>query len=110
MTLQERKLRTLKGIIAGCCDFKYDIVANYDFTQPDDMDESGSGGVWDFAGIIADDCLSEIYENDNVDDMTYQRAKDEIQSLLYNLMCDYKDERNEDEDEDFDTREYLEQQ
>lgn len=96
MTLQERKLRTLKGIIAGCCDFGYDIVANYDFTQPDDMDESGSGGAWDFAGMVADDCLSEIYENDNVDDMTYQRAKDEIQSLLYNLFCEYKTERKED--------------
>lgn len=97
ITMHEMKLKTLKNIFAGCLDFEYDIVANYDFTQPDSMDESGSGGCWDLAGIVADDLLSEIYElDDKIDDLLYQRTKDKIQSLLYNLFCEYKTERKED--------------
>lgn len=89
-------LQNLKNILKGCCDFNYDIVANYDFTQDDSMDESGSGGAWDLAGIVADDCLSEIYENESVDDLLYQRTKDNLQSLLYNLFCEYKTETETD--------------
>lgn len=94
-TLHDIKLKTLKNILAGCLDFNYDVIDNYDFTQPDDMDESGSGGVWDLAGTIADKCLENIYENENVDDIDYQTTKDLIQSLLYNLFCDYKDEQEQ---------------
>ena len=99
-TLHAMKLKTLKNIFAGCLDFKYDIIDNYDFTQPDGCDESGSGGCWDLAGVVADDLLSEIYESERVDDMLYQRTKDKIQSLLYNMFCDYKDERDDDDDDD----------
>ena len=98
-TLQNTKLKTLKNIFAGCLDFKYDIIDNYDFTQPDDCDESGSGGCWDLAGVVADDLLSEIYESERVDDKLYQRTKDKIQSLLYNMFCDYKDETKGDNDD-----------
>lgn len=88
-------IQGLKNVLQGCCGFKYDIVANYDFTQPDAMDESGSGGAWDLAGIVADNCLNELYENDNVDDLLYQRIKDNLQSLLYNLFCEYKIETDD---------------
>lgn len=94
-TLHDIKLKTLKNILAGCLDFNYDIIDNYDFTQPDSVDESGSGGVWDLAGIVADNLLAEIYEIESVDDLLYQRTKDSIQSLLYNLFCDYKDEQEQ---------------
>lgn len=97
MTLHETKLQGLKNILKGCCGFKYDIVANYDFTQPDDMDESDSGGAWDLAGVIADNVLDELYNQDSVDDMLYQRIKDNLQSLLYNLLCEYKDEQEPNE-------------
>lgn len=90
-------IQALKNVLQGCCGFKYDIVANYDFTLPDSCDESGAGGAWDLAGVVADDCLSEIYENESVDDLLYQRTKDNLQSLLYNLFCEYKTETNDDE-------------
>lgn len=85
-------IQELKNVLQGCCGFNYDIVSNYDFTQDDSMDESGSGGAWDLAGIVADDCLSELYENESVNDEQYQNAKDKIQSLLYSLFCTYKTE------------------
>lgn len=85
-------IQALKNVLQGCCDFGYDIVANYDFTQDDSMDESGSGGAWDLAGIVADNVLAEIYEQDSVCDLLYQRTKDNLQSLLYNLFCEYKTE------------------
>lgn len=91
-------IQSLKNVLQACCGFNYDIVANYDFTLPDDCDESGAGGAWDLAGVVADDCLSEIYENESVDDLLYQRTKDEIQSLLYNLFCEYKTETETDDE------------
>lgn len=90
-----KKLESLQGIIKGVLGYDWNIVESYDFTQPDGVDESGSGGVWDLAGIIADKCLENIYENENVDDMDYQITKDSIQALLYNLFCDYKDEQEQ---------------
>lgn len=90
-------IQELKNVLQGCCDFGYDIVANYDFTQDDSMDESGSGGAWDLAGIVAENVLAEIYEQDSIDDLLYQRTKDNLQSLLYNLFCAYKTEQGNDD-------------
>lgn len=90
-------IQSLKNVLQGCCGFNYDIVANYDFTLHDGCDESGAGGAWDLAGVVADDILSEIYENESVDDLLYQRTKDNLQSLLYNLFCEYKTETDDDE-------------
>lgn len=90
-------IQALKNIIKGCCDFGYDIVDNYDFTQPDGCDESGSGGCWDLSGVIADNVLTELYECEQVNDNLYQRTKDNLQSLLYNLFCEYKTETSDDE-------------
>ena len=48
--------------------------------------------------IMSDESLSsEIYENESVDDLLYQRTKDNLQSLLYNLFCEYKTETDDDE-------------
>lgn len=90
-------IQSLKNVLQGCCDFGYDIVANYDFTQDDGCDESGSGGAWDLAGVVADNVLAEIYEQDSVSDLLYQRTKDNLQSLLYNLFCEYKTEQDTDD-------------
>lgn len=54
MTLHETKLKSLKNVLVGCLGYDWDELDNYDMTQPDDMDESGSGGAWDLAGAIAD--------------------------------------------------------
>ena len=93
MTLHETKLKSLKNVLVGCLGYDWDELDNYDMTQPDDMDESGSGGAWDLAGAIADNVLDELYNQDSVSDMLYQRIKDNLQSLLYNLLCEYKDEK-----------------
>lgn len=87
-------IQVLKNILQGCCNFGYDIIANYDFTQDDSTDESGSRGAWDLAGVVADNVLAEIYEQDSIDDLLYQRTKDNLQSLLYNLFSEYKTETN----------------
>lgn len=88
------KLKTLQAIINGA-GFKFVYVQDYDFTQPDAMDESGSGGVWDLAGEISALCLDRVSTLDtDTDDYNY--TKSYLQSLLYNLMCSYKDEINED--------------
>ena len=88
-------IKNLKNVLKGCCDFGYDIVANYDFTQPDSMVESDSGGAWDLAGVVADNVLENLYENESLSDLDYQNTKDNLQSLLYNLFCEYKTETNE---------------
>lgn len=104
-TLHDIKLKTLKNIFAGCLDFKYDIIDNYDFTQPDGCDESGSGGCWDLAGVVADNLLDKLFElNDNRNDRdletVYYQTHADLQSLLYNMFCEYKDERDDDDDDD----------
>lgn len=90
------KLKTLQATINGA-DIKGVDVNDYDFTQPDAADESDSGGVWDLAGDIAWQALREIYGIDAVPDHLLIDAKEKIQSLLYNLMSDYKDEKDDDE-------------
>ena len=88
-------LQSLKNILKGVCGFEYDIVDNYDFTQDDSCDESGSGGAWDLAGVVADETLSDIFESEKIDDDLYQCTKDNLQSLLYNLFCEYKTETDD---------------
>lgn len=93
-------IQGLKNVLQGCCGFKYDIVANYDFTQPDAMDESGSGGAWDLAAVVADNMLGELFElNDSRDDYdletVYYQTHSDLQSLLYNLFCEYKTETDD---------------
>ena len=89
------KLKTLQAIFNNCGFINWDLT-EYDFTQPDAMDESGSGGVWDLAGDIAATCLERV-ATINTDTDTFNGTKAELQSLLYNLMCDYKDEQEQDE-------------
>lgn len=108
------KLDTLKAIIENA---GIEVDPNdFDFTQPDSMDESGSEGAWDCAGIVAQEILAKICGKDwfDISDNRYYDARDSLQSLLYNLMCDFKDEVDEDDDgdddPDNDTREYLNQQ
>lgn len=95
MTKLERKLKTLQAIIENA-GFNFVNVNDYDFTQPDAMDESDSGGVWDLAGFIAAWCLDTVSDIDTDTD-EYNQTKCMLQSLLYNLMCDYKDEQEQDE-------------
>ena len=89
------KLKTLQAIIENA-GFDFVNVNDYDFTQPDAMDESDSGGVWDLAGTIADWCCSGCSGTDTDTD-DYNKINSYLQSLLYNLMCDYKDEQEQDE-------------
>lgn len=88
------KLKTLQAILDNC-GFDFVCVGDYDFTQPDSMDESDSGGVWDLAGTIADWCCSGCSGMDTDTD-DYDKINSYLQSLLYNLMCSYKDEIEED--------------
>ena len=87
------KLKTLQAILDNC-GFDFVHVNDYDFTQPDSMDESDSGGVWDLAGFIADWCCSGCSGTDTDTD-DYDKINSYLQSLLYNLMCDYKDEQDD---------------
>lgn len=95
MTEMDRKIKTLDTILKNCVSGEYDLT-NYDFTQPDSMDESDSGGVWDLAGDIVDN-LFEICETDETELDIVDSVKTELQSLLYNLMCSYKTEQEQDE-------------
>ena len=102
MTLHETKLKSLKNVLVGCLGYDWDELDNYDMTQPDDMDESGSGGAWDLAGAIADNVLDKLFDlNDNRNDRdletVYYQTHGDLQSLLYNLLCEYKDEQEPNE-------------
>ena len=91
------KLKTLQAILDNA---NIDVrVEDFDFTQPDSMDESGSEGVWDFAGVVAQEILAKTMGKDwfDISDNRYYDARDSLQSLLYNLMCDYKTEEAEDD-------------
>lgn len=88
------KLKTLQAIFDNCGFDNWDLT-DYDFTQPDSMDEADSGGVWDLAGDIAVTCLENVATLDTDTD-AFEGTKSELQSLLYNLMCSYKDEIEED--------------
>lgn len=65
-----------------------DCFDAYAINQPDDMDESESGGLWDMAGDIAIEfCPLGYTDSDgrNLDD-----ESEKLQSLLYNLLATYR--------------------
>lgn len=65
-----------------------DCFDAYEINQPDDMDESESGGLWDMAGDIAIEfCPLGYTDSDgrNLDDEC-----EKLQSLLYNLLSTYR--------------------
>lgn len=68
-------------------------VLEYDNTQPDGIDESGSDGFWDMAGDVAFEILPTGYTDQNGNNL--DANFDVLQSLLYNLFCWYKEETKE---------------
>lgn len=97
----ENKLKTLQGIFDGC-GLEYN-TDDFDFTQPDAMDESGSGGAWDMAELMAQEIIASAFgqewfdEIENANEKHLYAARDTLQSLLYNLFCAYKTETDDDE-------------
>lgn len=85
------KLKTLQAIIDGA-NIRGVKVENYSHTQPDDMDESGSGGFWDLAGALSD-ILGRESDTDDKGACAPQPGAC-LQSLLYNLMCPFKTTRD----------------
>lgn len=88
----------LQGIFNACA-LQHITVNNYDFTQDDDCDESGSGGVWDLAGVVADSLLDKLFElndsrNDRDLETVYYQTHADLQSLLYNLLRTFTDTDN----------------
>ena len=94
------KERTLQAILDNA-DVKID-VSDFDLTQPDDMDESGSGGIWDLAGITTQEIVAEMFGGDwfdikGISEKRLYNARDKFQTLLYNLMSTYRCCDEEDE-------------
>ena len=79
------KERALQAILDNA-DVKID-VSDFDLTQPDAMDESGSGGIWDLAGELTLEFGERLRDSD----------RDRLQSLLYNLLATYRCCDEEDE-------------
>ena len=87
------KLKVLQ-IILDNAGLKRTKVEHYDFTQPDDIDESYSGGIWDFSYSVARELLDDLYENESVSDRELDNLKDRVAELLYNLFSEYRIETN----------------
>lgn len=89
--LKSDKLTVLKNILRASNLIHYD-PANYDFTLPGELDESGAGGVWDMAGDIQSELLPAGSEcnGGNLD-----TEADQLQQLLYDLLSEFKNERGE---------------
>ena len=66
------------------------LVDSCDFTQPDDIDEATSGGVWDLSHEIADEILTVFFNNESVPDTDWLMAIDQLAELLYNLLAQYR--------------------
>lgn len=84
------KKESLQTIINAACVHGV-WVSDYNMTIPDGVDEKDGGGAWDMAGDIADYILRGLYET--APSREYDGARDKIQSLLYGFICDYKDEK-----------------
>lgn len=65
----------------------YIYAQDYDFTQPDSMDESGSEGLWDLAGAITIEFGERLRDAD----------RDKLQTLLYNLLGNYRCAEDDDD-------------
>ena len=79
------KERTLQAIL-DASNIEIDLV-EFDLTQPDAMDESGSNGLWDLAGVLALEFGSALFDD----------KRDNLQTLLYNLLATYRCCDEEDE-------------
>lgn len=82
--------KKLQAIIDLAC-IKGVRVADYDSTLPDSMDERDAGGLWDLAGVLSD-ILGR--DTENGDACAPQHGAD-LQTLLYELMCQFKTEITE---------------
>lgn len=60
----------------------------YEINQPDDMDESGSGGLWDMAGDLAFDFCPTGFTDCDGRNLDAEAAQ--LQELLYNLLSSYR--------------------
>ena len=82
------KVYTLRTILeqVDCVD----IFDAYEINQPDDMDESDSGGLWDMAGEIASRSLYQACGDADVDTDEFNAAYSSLQDLLYNLLATYR--------------------
>ena len=83
---KQQKKDTLQAIL-NASNLEYIDLDTFDLTQPDSMDESGSDGLWDLAGMIANQMGIDITS----------RRWDSIQTLLYNLLATYRCCDEEDE-------------
>lgn len=90
------KLKVLQ-IILDNAGLKRTKVEHYDFTQSDDIDESYSGGIWDFSHDVARELLDNLYEKESVSDTELDNLKDRLWELLYNLFSEYRTETNDNE-------------
>lgn len=84
--------KKLQAIIDWAC-IKGVRVADYDSTLPDSMDERGAGGLWDLAGVLSD-ILGRESDTKNGDACAPQPGAC-LQTLLYELMCQFKTEITE---------------
>lgn len=71
---------------------------SYEINQPDAMDESDSGGLWDMAGEIASRSLFRVYGNADTDTDEFDAAYSSLQDLLYNLLASYRIDEPETEE------------
>lgn len=79
------KERTLQAIL-DASNVEIDLT-DFDLTQPDAMDEADSGGLWDLAGEVAMEFGKGLFDD----------KRDNLQTLLYNLMATYRCCDEEDE-------------
>ena len=85
----EGKLKRLQEILDRS-GFTWIHVKDYDFTQEDDMDEMDTDGVWGLATHITDWCLNNL--SDDIADMaSYGQVRCVMQTVLYNLIAEYKE-------------------
>lgn len=75
-----------------------DCFESYEINQPDAMDESDSGGLWDMAGEIASRSLYRACGNADTDTNEFNAAYSSLQDLLYNLLASYRIDEPETEE------------
>lgn len=75
-----------------------DCFESYEINQPDAMDESDSGGLWDMAGEIASRSLYRVCDDINTDTDEFNATYSSLQDLLYNLLATYRVEIGDDDD------------
>lgn len=96
--MSNNKLEILQTIL-NTADISDIDVADYDMAQPDGMDESGSGGAWDMARDIAYELLEPLFDIYEIPIRKLDAVQNQIQGLIYNLITEYKDEKETDDNE-----------